>query len=148
MNCASVVIASDHGGFGLKKTLVGRLAARRIEVLDLGPDCAETCDYPVFAKRAVRKVLELEARGCLGVLICGTGLGMSMTANRFPGIRAAVCVNEYMARMARAHNNANLLCLGERVVGPGLAVAILDVFLSTAFEGGRHQARINLIEAD
>jgi ribose 5-phosphate isomerase B len=141
----SIYLASDHGGFRLKQELREHLAKRGVMVTDLGPDCASSCDYPPYARAVCQRVLDNQSS--LGILVCGTGLGMSMAANRLPGIRAAVCSDEFSARMAREHNDANVLCLGERVVGPGLAAAMVDVFLSTAFQGGRHQRRIDLIEA-
>lgn len=139
----TIVIASDHGGFQLKTFLKDKLAAAGHVVEDLGPDCTASCDYPPFAQKMAQRVL---AGGCLGILICGTGLGMSMTANRRPGIRAALCGNEFMARMARLHNDANVLCLGERVTGQGLALSITDAFVAASFEGGRHQRRLDLME--
>ena len=114
-------------------------------MVDLGPTEAKSVDYPDFAKLVCGKVLDTPDSA--GILVCGTGIGMSMAANRVPGIRAALCVNEYLARMTRLHNDANVLCLGERVIGTGLAVSIADVFLETAFEGGRHQRRVDLIES-
>ena len=110
----------------------------------MGPENAESCDYPVFAQTVCNKVLEEDA---MGILICGTGVGMSMAANRIAGIRAALCTNEFHARATRQHNNANVLCLGERVTGPGVAVQLADLFLETAFEGGRHQRRIDLFDS-
>ena len=145
MAAKKVVIGSDHGGFSLKGFLVSELSARGLEVVDAGPDRAESCDYPVYAKKVSDMILEDDGRA-LGILICGTGLGMSISANRFPGIRAAMCTSEYMARMARAHNDANILCMGERVVGPGLALSIVEAFLEAGFEGERHARRIGLIE--
>lgn len=142
MSAKKIVIGSDHGGFALKTHLVKALWERGVKVVDAGPECAESCDYPIYA----RKVAEHVRGGGLGILICGTGLGMSMAANRFRGVRAALCTDEYMARMARAHNNANILCLGERVIGFGLAEGVVDAFLNTEFEGDRHLRRINLIE--
>lgn len=139
----TIVIASDHGGFQLKTFLKDKLAAAGRVLEDLGPDCAASCDYPPFAQKMAQRVL---AGGCLGILICGTGLGMSMAANRYHGIRAALCTNEFMARMAREHNDANILCLGERVVGQGLAWSMVQVFLNTNFAGERHQRRLDLIE--
>jgi len=137
-----VVIGSDHAGVGLKALLAEHLRGRGIQVLDLGPDSTASVDYPDYAKAVCAEVL---ARQVPGVLICGTGLGMSMTANRM-GVRAARCTDEFSARMAKAHNNAPILCLGERVTGPGLALSILETFLNTEFEGDRHQRRINLID--
>lgn len=138
-------IGSDHAGVALKAVLVPFLTEAGHTVTDLGPQSTASVDYPDYAKAVCHKVLA--EPGSLGILICGTGLGMSMAANRMPGIRAAVCVNEFLARMARLHNNANVLCLGERVVGQGLAASIVEVFLATAFEGGRHQRRIDGIES-
>ena len=141
---ACVVFGSDHAGLALKKILAAHAAAAGLEVLDVGCDAPQSCDYPLFAAKLCDVVLE---RNCLGVLICGTGIGMSMAANRRQGIRAAVCANEYMARLTRAHNNANVLCLGERWIGAGLAESVLDVFLNTAYEGGRHQRRLDLFDS-
>lgn len=138
-----IIIGSDHGGFALKQQLINTLEFWGVEVVNEGPDCTDSCDYPLFAAKVARKVVEEDA---LGILICGTGLGMSMAANRFSGVRAAVCTNEYMARMARAHNDANVLCLGERVIGLGAAEGIVKAYLETEFEGDRHKRRIDLIE--
>jgi len=139
-----VIFGADHAGLPLKQCLIATLQDRGTACEDMGTDSLESTDYPTFAARTCRRVLETKTAG---ILICGTGLGMSMTANRFSRIRAALCLNEYMARMARAHNNANLLCLGSRVVGEDLALSILEAFLGTEFEGGRHQRRIDMIES-
>lgn len=139
----TIIIGSDHGGLNLKKHLVSALESWGLTVLDQGPTCAESCDYPNFAAKVAQLVAKEKGQG---ILICGTGQGMAMTANRFPGIRAAVCTDEFMARMARAHNNANVLCLGERVLGFGSAESIVKAYLETEFEGDRHQRRIDLIE--
>ncbi|WP_147819321.1 ribose 5-phosphate isomerase B [Salidesulfovibrio onnuriiensis] len=138
-----IIIGSDHGGFNLKRHLVEFLKGQGVDVVDEGPESAESCDYPVFAAKVAQKV---SREGCLGILICGTGQGMAMTANRFEGVRAAVCTNEFMARMARAHNDANVLCLGERVIGIGTAEGVVQAYLETEFEGDRHKRRIDLIE--
>ncbi|NJB66945.1 ribose 5-phosphate isomerase B [Desulfobaculum xiamenense] len=143
MSQLTVAIGSDHAGFSLKEILRKHLEDRGITVQDVGPFDTCSVDYPVYAKKLCKYVLE---EGCPGVLVCGTGIGMSMTANHIPGIRAAVCANSYQARMTRLHNDANVLCLGERVTGPGLAAEILDIFIDTQFEGGRHLRRIELIE--
>ncbi|SNS23654.1 ribose 5-phosphate isomerase B [Humidesulfovibrio mexicanus] len=147
----TVFIASDHGGFALKGALVQALRNAGCQVEDLGPDGTGSCDYPAYAEKLCRRVLDAGEAGqngeTLGILVCGTGLGMSMAANRLPGIRAAVCTCEFMARMARAHNNANVLCLGERVLGQGLGLDIARVFLSTGFEGARHLRRISQFDA-
>lgn len=144
MSPSTVVIGSDHAGVALKTLLAEHMRGRGIEVRDLGPDTTASVDYPDYAKAVCAEVL---ARQVPGVLICGTGVGMSMAANRTPGIRAAVCALDFQAVMSRRHNNANVLCLGERITGPGMAVHILDIFLDTQFEGGRHSRRIDKIEA-
>lgn len=134
-----VQIASDHAGFELKGLLADELARKGWRVIDHGPDCGERCDYPHFSRRLCQAVLSAHAPG---ILICGTGIGMSMSANRFAHIRAALCTTEMHARMARLHNDANVLCLGARVTGAGLALAIVETFLETPFEMGRHSDRI------
>lgn len=139
-----IFIGSDHAGLYLKKVLVEQLAAQGRAVTDLGPQCSESCDYPLFARAVCQKVLDNP--NSFGILICGTGVGMSMAANRIPGIRAALCTSEFQAKATRAHNNANVLCLGERVTGPGVALAMTDLFLNTPFEGGRHLRRIELFD--
>jgi ribose 5-phosphate isomerase B len=140
-----VHIASDHAGFELKAALSAHLAALGRDVRDHGASDAQSCDYPVYADILCREVL---ASGEPGILICGSGLGMSMMANRFRGIRAAVCVNEFLARTARLHNNANVLCLGSRVLGAALAFAVAETFLQTPFEeGGRHRRRTDMLDA-
>jgi ribose 5-phosphate isomerase B len=140
----TIVIGSDHGGYNLKQVLIKALEDWGYAVEDQGPDCLESCDYPLFAAKVVDRVKADDA--VLGVLVCGTGQGMTMTANRM-GVRAALCTNEFLARMAREHNDARILCLGERVTGQGLALAILKTFLDTGFGGERHQRRIDLIDA-
>ena len=139
----SIVIGSDHAGFPLKELLKEHLQARGIAVEDVGTHSEQSCDYPPLAATVSRKVL---AGAGLGVLICGSGMGMSMMANRFRGIRAALCTNEFLARMSRRHNDANILCLGHRVIGQDLAKAILDAFLDASFEGGRHQRRVEMFD--
>jgi len=142
---ATVIIGSDHAGFALKDTLKRVIADLGRDVVDVGTDSLVSCDYPVYAFKLCDLVLE---KDCLGILICGSGVGMSMAANRRKGIRAALCANEWMARATRQHNDANVLCLGERWIGAGLAEAIARVFLTTDFEGGRHQRRIDLIDSN
>ncbi|WP_027369339.1 ribose 5-phosphate isomerase B [Desulfovermiculus halophilus] len=144
MNITTMYCGSDHAGLGLKHLCIRHLHNQGWTCTDLGTTSEASCDYPVFAAEVCRTV---QTKGQLGLLICGTGLGMSMTANRFSSIRAALCTNEYMARMARMHNNANILCLGARVVGDDVALAILDVFVRTGFEQGRHQKRVELIDS-
>ena len=141
---ALLVFGSDHAGFHLKQTLTEHLQGRGFEIVDVGTHALNSCDYPVIAAKLAEKVL---AGNALGVLICGSGIGVSITANRFPGIRAALCTNEYMARMSRMHNDANVLCLGERIIGVDLAKGILDAFLQTSFEGDRHLRRVQLIDS-
>ena len=138
-----IAIASDHAGVELKTELNKLLAERQIDSRDLGTYTNASVDYPDFASQVARQVARGEAD--LGVLICGTGIGMSIVANKHRGVRAAVCTCELEARMARAHNDANVLCLGERIIGPGLAREILGAFLDTRFEGGRHQRRVDKI---
>ncbi|MDR2945300.1 MAG: ribose 5-phosphate isomerase B [Candidatus Adiutrix sp.] len=137
-----LVIASDHAGRRLKKAVYAYLKEQGHDVRDLGvPDEVERADYPDYAAQVAEAVT---AGGCeLGILVCGTGTGMALAANRVRGARAANCTDEFLARMARAHNNANILALGERTLGEGLALAIVEAFLNTPFEGGRHQDRLN-----
>lgn len=137
-----IIFGSDHAGLGLKEILIKHISGR-FEIHDVGAYSRESCDYPNIALELTRRVLSEDA---LGVLVCGSGIGMSIVANRMPGIRAALCGNEHMARMSRRHNDANVLCLGERIIGSDLAAAILDAFLDTSFEGGRHQRRVDLID--
>lgn len=139
-----VVIASDHGGFELKLKIKEYLLSQNYDVLDLGTDSNKSCDYPYFAKKLCSKILSGEFNK--GILICGTGLGMSICANRFKGIRAACVSDTYSAKMSRSHNNSNVLCLGSRVLGAGLACDILDIWLNTSFEANRHQKRLDMID--
>jgi len=135
-----IAIACDHGGLSLKGAIAVLLAELGHEVGDLGCDTNESVDYPDFARMVCQAVQEGDCER--GILICGTGVGMSMAANRFPGIRAALGNEIFTARMSREHNDANVLCLGARVVGPGLAVEIVRAWMETGFAGGRHQRRI------
>ncbi len=138
-----IAIGADHAGFQLKEALIKGILAPH-EVLDLGTHSPhEPVDYPEYAFAVAEAVANEKAE--YGILVCGTGIGMAMAASRVPGIRAATCTNVYMARMARAHNDANVLCLGGRVLGIGLAEEIVRVFLATPFEGGRHARRLALI---
>lgn len=139
----TLYIGSDHAGLALKEALIPALAEDGWQVEDLGAHSKDSCDYPDFAHPVCAKVLETS---CPGVLICGTGIGMSMAANRHKGIRAAVCTHEFHVRATREHNNANVLCLGERVTAPGLAVDLARLFLSTEYTAGRHQRRVEKIE--
>ncbi|MCL2011432.1 MAG: ribose 5-phosphate isomerase B [Cystobacterineae bacterium] len=137
----AVALAADHAGFGQKAKLVAYIQQLgSFEVVDLGTDSESAVDYPDFAIKLAAWVAQKPEH--MGVLICGTGNGMAMVANKHKGIRAAVCRSAYEATLARQHNNANVLCLGQRVTGEGLAVAIVDAFLHNVFEGGRHQLRL------
>ncbi|HUL59693.1 MAG TPA: ribose 5-phosphate isomerase B [Anaeromyxobacteraceae bacterium] len=135
-----VIAGSDHAGLALRAEAVKAAQAAGFEVQDLGPFSAESVDYPDYARRVGEAVAAGQAR--LGILVCGTGIGMSIAANKVRGVRAALCTSEYQARMSRAHNDANVLCIGERVVGPGLGAEIVRAFLATPFEGGRHARRV------
>ena len=139
---ATIIIGSDHGGFNLKKEVISYLEKLGYEVSDLGCYISDSCDYPIIAKAVAEKVLETKNKG---ILICGTGIGVSITANRYNGIRASHCTDTFTAKMTRMHNDSNILCLGERITGVGLALDIVDVWLKTEFEGGRHQKRIDMI---
>ena len=141
-----IVLASDHAGLELKRHLVDWLKEHGHRCRDLGTDDDRSVDYPDSAPRVAVALVDGDAEA--GVLVCGTGLGMSMAANRHPGVRAAVCHDAYTAAMARLHNDANVLCVGARVLGTGVAEQVLSVFLATAFEGGRHQRRVAAIETD
>jgi ribose 5-phosphate isomerase B len=137
-------LASDHAGFELKEAVERLLRAKGLDVTDLGPDDASRTDYPDWGHRLAEAV----ARGDFerGVLVCGSGVGISIAANRHAGVRCALCGDEYTARMSRAHNDANVLALGARVVGAGLAEAIVEAFVATPFEGGRHAERVSKID--
>lgn len=139
-----VVVASDHAGFVLKNSLKEYLQEKGIQVVDLGPEQPERCDYPDYAKMVCVEVLA--GKASWGLLCCGTGIGMSISANRHKGIRAAVVSDCFSAMATRQHNDANVLCLGERVVGVGLAQQIVDAWIEASFEGGRHQLRIDKID--
>lgn len=144
MEALKIVIGSDHGGFRYKESIIDYLKARNIEFVDIGTHTLESCDYPEIAKKAAQKVASGEFDR--GILVCGTGIGMSIAANKIRGIRAALCSDTYSARVSRAHNNANILCLGERVIGEHLALDIVDIWLKTGFEGGRHKRRVDMLE--
>jgi len=139
-----VAIGCDHGGFDLKEIVKSVLAELGHEIDDQGCDSPESVDYPNFAKAVSLLVKEGECER--GILICGTGIGMSMAANRIPGIRAALCHEMFSARMSREHNDANILCIGARVIGPGLAAETVRTWMTTDFAGGRHQRRIDLFK--
>ncbi len=135
-----VAVGCDHAGLALKREIVSELRERGRSIEDFGTDSEASVDYPDYAEVVARSVA---AGGQpFGILVCGTGIGMAMAANKVPGIRAALCHTEWEARLAREHNDANVLCLGGRVLGPGLALAIVQAFLGGRFEGGRHQRRV------
>lgn len=138
-------IATDHAGVDLKDYTVELLKEKGHEVIDLGPFDKERVDYPDYAVKVAQSVLA--DSDSQGILICGSGIGMSMAANRFHGIRAALCHDAYTAQVARGHNDANILCFGERIVGKGVAESIIDSWLASSFEGGRHAGRVEKIES-
>ena len=140
-----IAIGSDHGGYALKKALMAHLDKRGLEYKDFGTYSEASCDYPVFAKAVAHAVASGECE--CGILVCGTGIGVSITANKVPGIRAALCGDCFSAEATRQHNDANILCMGARVVGEGLALKIADTFLDTPFSNEeRHIRRISQIE--
>lgn len=137
-----IALGCDHAAVNLKKAIMQYLDEQNIAYLDLGTD-GEPCDYPDIAKQVADKVVSGEAEK--GILVCGTGVGMSIAANKVKGIRAAVCNDCFSTRYTRKHNDANILCMGERVIGTGLALELVEIFLETEFEGGRHQRRVDKI---
>lgn len=143
MEKMTVAVAADHAGFALKEALKKKLAEAGCTVLDAGTDSDKSVDYPVYAEAGCRKVLDGEADLC--VLVCGTGAGMSIAANKIKGIRAACCSDVFTARYTRLHNDANVLCIGARVIGEGLAWELVEAFLTSPFEGGKHARRVGLI---
>ena len=140
-----LAIASDHGGFALKQEIMAHLRATGVEFEDLGTYSEESCDYPVYAEKLGKAVAAGDYEK--GILICGTGIGISIAANKIHGVRAALCGDCYSAEMCRRHNDANVLALGGRVLGVELAKRIVDTFLTAPFEGGRHQRRVDMISA-
>jgi ribose 5-phosphate isomerase B len=139
-----IAVAADHAGFELKNEIVSFLRMEGHDVQDLGTYSADSVDYPDYARLVVRELLT--GRSDYGILICGTGIGMSIAANRHPGIRAALCTDPFMARISREHNDANVLCLGGRVIGVGLALDIVNAWINASFAGGRHARRVEKIE--
>ena len=139
-----IIIASDHGGYNLKQQIMNHLNKIGIEYEDYGCYTLDSCDYPIYAKKVADEVSNNE--NAKGILICGTGIGMSIAANKVNNIRASHCTDTYSARMTRMHNDSNILCLGERITGSGLAIDIVDTWLNTEFEGGRHKKRIDMIK--
>ncbi len=143
MNINKIVIGCDHAALGLKAKVIEHLEDKGIEVFDVGTYTQESCNYPEYASALCERIQAGEFE--LGILICGTGIGMSMAANKHNGIRAACCSDTFSARMTRMHNNANVLCFGERVVGAGLAMDLVDAFIETDYLGGRHDARVAML---
>lgn len=138
-----IAIGSDHGGYLLKEELKKHLEEKGIEFKDFGTDSAASCDYPVYAEKVCRAIQSGECEK--GILICGTGIGMSVCANKCKGIRAALCGDHFSAEFTRKHNDANVLCMGARTIGPGVALQLADIFLTTEFEGGRHEKRVSMM---
>ena len=136
-------IGNDHSALELKAEIIGFLKEKGYEIVYFGTNSTESCDYPIYGEKVARAVAAGEVEK--GILICGTGLGISLAANKVEGIRAVVCSEPFTAKMSRAHNNCNILALGARVVGAELAKMIVDTWLSTEFEGGRHQRRVDMI---
>jgi len=139
-----IMVGCDHGGYPLKSAIVSYLQNRGYEVYDIGAHSAESCDYPEYAVRVARSVSGGEVER--GILVCGSGIGMSIAANRIRGVRAVQPNEPYAAKMSRRHNNSNVLCLGGRLIGVDMATEIVDVWLNEPFEGGRHQRRVELID--
>ena len=138
-------IATDHAGYAIKDFVKDFVESLGHEIIDLGPQSADRVDYPDFAKKCADAVVG--DKGSFGILICGTGIGISISANKIAGVRAALCHDRYTARLTREHNDANILCFGERVVGKGVIEDMIEVFASTEFEGGRHAGRVSKIES-
>ena len=140
-----IVVSSDHADIELRKTIAAHVAAQGWDVIDIGPMTSESTHYPIHVEAAAQKVASGECQ--LGIIVCGTGQGIMMAANKVKGIRCGVCSDTFSARMIRQHNDANMLSLGARVIGEGLALDIVDAFLTAEFEGGRHGTRVDMIKA-
>ncbi len=140
-----IVVSSDHADIELRKTIAAHVAAQGWDVIDIGPMTSESTHYPVHGEAAAQKVASGDCQ--LGIIVCGTGQGIMMAANKVKGIRCGVCSDTFSARMIRQHNDANMLSLGARVIGEGLALDIVDAFLTADFEGGRHGTRVDMIKA-
>ena len=140
-----IALGADHGGFLIKEEIKNHLLKNNFKVIDFGTDNdTVSVDYPIFAEKVSKAILKEQAR--FGILCCGTGIGMSIAANKFSGIRAAVCEDEFCCEMTRKHNDANVLCLGGRVIDKDTALKLVDIFLNAQFDGGRHQRRLDLIK--
>lgn len=144
MEKKKIILGSDHAGFSLKKSLIENLTREGYEYVDVGTFTKESTDYPIYAEKACRALLD--GQGDLCILCCGTGVGMSMAANKIKGIRAAAVSDIYSTRYTRLHNDANVLCLGARVIGPEFAWELTELFITTPFEGGKHSRRIGQIK--
>lgn len=141
----NIALGCDHGGLDIKNAVIEYLKKNKIEYTDYGCYTEESVDYPEYAYKVATAVTE--GKNSLGILCCGTGIGISMAANKVKGIRAAVCTNEFMAEMTRRHNNSNILCMGGRVIDEATAVKLADLFINTEFEGDRHTRRVDMITA-
>ena len=141
-----VALAADHGGFEMKNQIAQYLVSKNIEICDLGTNSSESVDYPDFAQKLVQKLMSHEAD--LGILVCGTGIGISIAANRHKGIRAALLYDDYVAQVAREHNNANVLCFGGRTMKIEDVLKRIDIFLAAKYEGGRHDRRLCKLDID
>ena len=141
-----IAVGSDHAGFSLKQEMVAWLEEQGHQVEDLGPFDESSCDYPIYAQAVAQEILAGNAER--GLLVCGTGIGMALAANRFKGIRAVNCNDLFCARLSREHNNSNILTLGARVIAPALAKAIAEIWLTTQYQGGRHQDRLDLMDRE
>lgn len=141
----TIALGADHGGFLIKEEIKKYLLKNNFKVIDYGTDNdTVSVDYPIFAEKVAKSIFKKEAQ--FGILCCGTGIGMSIAANKFSDIRAAVCENEFCCEMTRRHNNSNILCLGGRVINKDTAIKLADIFLNTPFDGGRHQIRLDMIK--
>ena len=143
MKINKIIIGCDHAGYPLKLKVIEHLKQKGVECIDVGTNSTDSCDYPIYAKELCKKIQNGEAE--FGILICGTGIGMSLVANKHKGIRAACCSDTFSARLTRLHNDANVLCFGERVVGLGLALDLVDNFIEADYEGGKHAKRVGMI---
>ncbi len=142
-NISNVIIGADHGGFLLKEKIKEHLKSKKFKVSDFGTDSEKSCDYPDYASKVAK---EVQKGNSFGIIVCGTGIGVSITANKYKGIRAALCFNEFMAQMAREHNNANIICIGGRTTDEKMAIKMVDIFLSTEKSNEeRHSNRVNKI---
>lgn len=140
-----IAVGSDHAGFGLKLEIIKWLKENGVDFVEMGCMDGSSCDYPTVAEEVCKKIID--GTVSKAILICGTGIGISIAANKIKGIRAALCTDAYTAKYTRLHNDANVLCMGGRVTGPGVACEMVEVFLNTEFEGGRHQRRVDLISS-